>query len=221
MKKELLLIGIISLLLSCSSPMNKKFNEKTFKEDIEAIKNNIDSTELELLAGSMLRLKFKGEKIEEMTYSQILENGKKWKVEQDKIEAEQKALAEKAEKEQIEKYKRLNQAVVVSCFDKGYTKYNYEDYITYKFIIKNKSDKKIRAIKGNITFTNLFDDKINSLSFVYDKPIEAGEEVTYNAQTDYNQFKEEDKTLRNKDLKDLKVVWKPEKIIFDDGKILE
>jgi hypothetical protein len=221
MRKGILLIGIVTLLISCSSPMDKKFNEKTAKEDIEAIKEKIDTTEFQLLAGSMMRLKFKGEKIEEMTYSEILENGKNWKIEQEKIEAEQKALAEKAAREEAEKFKRLNEAVVVSCFEKGYTKYDYEDYITYKFVIKNKSDKKIRAVKGGITFTNLFDDEISSLNFVYDKPIEAGKEVNWNATTDYNQFKDEDKALKNKDLKDLKVIWKPEKIIFEDGTTLE
>jgi hypothetical protein len=221
MRKGILLIGIVTLLISCSSPIDKKFNEKTAKEDIEAIKEKIDTTEFQLLAGSMMRLKFKGEKIEEMTYSEILENGKNWKIEQEKIEAEQKALAEKAAREEAEKFKRLNEAVVVSCFEKGYTKYDYEDYITYKFVIKNKSDKKIRAVKGGITFTNLFDDEISSLNFVYDKPIEAGKEVNWNATTDYNQFKDEDKALKNKDLKDLKVIWKPEKIIFEDGTTLE
>jgi len=221
MKKQLLLIGIIALLFSCSTPMDKKFNEKTAKEDIAAIKNKIDSTELQLLAGSMMRLKFQDKNLEEMTYSEILEDGKKWKAEQEKIEAEQKALAEKAAREEAEKFKRLNEAVVVSCFEKGYAKYDYEDYITYKFVIKNKSDKKIRAVKGGITFTNLFDDEISSLNFVYDQPIDAGTEVNWNATTDYNQFKDEDQALKNKDLKDLKVIWKPEKIIFEDGTTLE
>ena len=221
MKKGILLIGIVTLLISCSSPMDKKFNEKTAKEDIVAIKEKIDSTEFKLLAGSMMRLKFKGEKIEEMTYSQILEDGKKWKIKQDKIEAEQKSLAEKAAKEQADKFKRLNEAVVISCFEKGYTEYDYEDYITFKFVIKNKSDKKIRAVKGVVTFTNLFDEKISLLNFVYDKPIEAGKEVNWNATTDYNKYKEKDKALKNKNLKDLKVIWKPEKIIFSDGTTLE
>jgi hypothetical protein len=219
--KQLLLIGITAFLFSCSSPMDKKFNEETAKEDIKAIKSKIDSTELQLLAGSMIRLKFQDKKLEEMTYGEILEDGKKWKAEQEKKEAEQKALAEKAAKEEAERIKKLTEAVIVSCFEKGFTKYNYEDYITYKFVIKNKSDKNIRAVKGGITFTNLFDEKISSLNFVYDQPIEAGTEITWDAQTDYNQFKDEDKTLRNKDLKDIKVVWKPEKIIFEDGTTLE
>jgi hypothetical protein len=221
MKKQLLLFGIAVLFFSCSSPLDKKFNEETAKEDIESIKSKLDSTELQLMAGSMIRLKLLDEKLEDMTYSEILENGKKWKKEQEKIEAEQKALAEKAAKEEAQKFKRLNEAVLVSCFEKGYTKYDYEDFITYKFIIKNKSDKKIRAVKGGITFTNLFDDEISSLSFVYDQPIEAGAEANWNATTDYNQFKDEDRTLKNKELKDLKVIWKPEKVIFEDGTTLE
>lgn len=221
MKKQLLLIVITAFLFSCSSPMDKKFNEETAKEDIEAIKSKLDSTDLQLLAGSMVRLKFQDKKLEEMTYSEILENGKKWKEEQEKIEAEQKVLVEKASKEEAERTKRLNQTVMVSCFEKGFVKYDYENYITYKFVIQNKSDKKIRAIKGVIIFTNLFDDEISSLNFVYDQPIDAGKEVNWNATTNYNQFKDEDQALKNKDLKDLKIVWKPEKIIFEDGTSLE
>ena len=124
-------------------------------------------------------------------------------------------------KEEQERIKRLTESVLVSCFSKGYTKVDWEDYITYKFVIQNKSDKNIRAIKGSISFANLFDETIKSLNFVYDQPIEAGKEVTYNTQTDYNQFTDSDKALKNKDLKDLKVIWKPEKIIFEDGSTLE
>tara|TARA_B110000090_G_C13348888_1_gene434057 strand:+ start:626 stop:1294 length:669 start_codon:yes stop_codon:yes gene_type:complete len=219
--KQLLLIGITAILFSCSSPMDKKFNEETAEEDIEAIKGKIDSTELQLLAGSMIRLKFQDKELEEMTYGEILDDGKKWKAEQEKIEAEQKDLAEKAAKAEAERIKELTEAVIVSCFEKGYTKVDYQDYITYKFVVQNKSDKAIRAVKGGITFTNLFDEEIKSLNFVYDKPIEAGKEVNWNARTNYNQFMNEDQTLKNKDLKDLKVVWKPEKIIFVDGTTLE
>jgi hypothetical protein len=52
--------------------MDKKFNEETAKDDIEAIKSNLDSTELQLLGGSMIRLKFQDKKLEDMTYSEIL-----------------------------------------------------------------------------------------------------------------------------------------------------
>ena len=221
MKKLLLLVGMTAVLFSCSTPMEKKYNEKTALKDIQLIKAAIDSIEFNLLAGSVFRLKLEDKKLEEMTYAEILEDGKKWKAKQEKIEAEQKALAEKAAKDEAERIKKLTESVIVSCFEKGYSEVDYQDYITYKFVILNKSDKAIRAVKGGITFTNLFDEKIKSLSFVYDKPIEAGEQVNWDATTEYNQFMSGDKTLKNKDLKDLKVVWNPEKIIFEDGTTLE
>ena len=174
-----------------------------------------------LLAVTMMRLKLQDEKLEEMTYAEILKKGKAWREEQEKIEAEKKELAAKALKLENERIKRLSESVLVTCYSKGFSTYDYQDYITYKFIVQNKSDKNIRAIKGSVTFTNLFDETIKSLSLVYDQPINSGSEATYNAQTDYNQFIDSDKALRNKDLEDMKVLWKPEKIIFEDGTILE
>ena len=156
-----------------------------------------------------------------MTYGQILENGKAWKAEQDRIEAEQKALQEKAAREEAERLTRLQNTVMVTCFEKGFSEVNYQDYITYKFAIQNKSDQDIRAVKGEIMFTDLFDDEIKTLSFTYDETIDAGATANWNATTDYNQFMNDDVKLRNKDLEDLKIVWKPIKVIFNDGTTLE
>ncbi len=201
--------------------MNNRYNDKTAKEDIDAIEEKLDSTDLQLLVGTMFRLKLQDKNLEDMTYSEILVDGKKWKAEQDKIEAEQKALAERAKREEDERTAMLTKSIIVSCFEKAFAEYDYQEYITYKFVIQNKSDKDIRAVKGNISFTNLFDDEIKSLNFVYDQLIKAGKEVNWNAQTEYNQFMDDDVLLRNKDLKDIKIIWKPEKIIFADGTTLE
>lgn len=94
----------------------------------------------------------------------------------------------------------------MSCFEKGFTKSNYQEYITYKFVIKNKTNKNIRAVKGSVSFTDLFDEEIKELNFVYDDIIQAGKTVNWNASTDYNMFMDDDKTLVNKDLENLKVV---------------
>jgi hypothetical protein len=221
-KKIKFLVIIAALLISsCSSPLDKKFNEKTAKEDILELKDELDSTKLGLLAMSMLRLKFQNKNLEEMTYSEIIEDGEEWKIKQDKIEIEQKELALKAKNEEENRIELLNESVTLTCFSKGYDEYDYQKYITYKFVIKNKSDKEIRALKGQISFMNLFDEEIKTLNFVYDQPIEAKMEVNYNATTDYNRFTDSDKALKNKELKDLKVVWKPTKVIFSDGTTLE
>ncbi len=66
----------------------------------------------------MIRLKLQDETLEELTYSDILEQGKNWKTEQEKIEAEQRELAAKALKLENERIKRLSESVLMSCYSK-------------------------------------------------------------------------------------------------------
>lgn len=220
MKKALIILSSI-LVVACSSPLDKKYSEDTIKEDAKELRSELDSSDVKLLMGSIFRLTMQQEDLTKMTYGEILENGKAWKAEQDRIEAEQKALQEKAAREEAERVARLQNAVMVTCFKKGYTEVNYQDYITYGFAIQNKSEQDIRAVKGEIMFTDLFDDEIKTLSFTYDQPIKAGATANWNATTDYNQFMDDDVRLKNKELKDLKIVWKPIKVIFQDGSTLE
>ncbi|MDC8002730.1 hypothetical protein POV27_01580 [Aureisphaera galaxeae] len=114
----------------------------------------------------------------------------------------------------------LKELIEVHCSKKGYTEYDYEEFITYTFLIHNKSDNGIRAIKGEVVFNNIFDEKIQSMSFVYDQPIKAGGKVTWNATTEYNPYRSEDRALRDKDLKDIKLIWNPEKVILQNGSTL-
>ena len=220
MKKVLIIFSSI-LFVACSSPLDKKYSKGSFEEDAKQLRSEVDSADAMLLMGSILRLTMQQEDLTQMTYGQILENGKAWKAEQDRLEEEQKALQEKAAREEAERLTRLQNTVMVTCFEKGFSEVNYQDYITYKFAIQNKSDQDIRAVKGEIMFTDLFDDEIKTLSFTYDETIDAGATANWNATTDYNQFMNDDVKLRNKDLEDLKIVWKPIKVIFKDGTTLE
>lgn len=220
MKKTLILISL-AFLAACTSPLEKSYSEETFEQDTKELEAQLDTADLQLLVGSILRLSFEGKDMSSMTYSEILENGKQWKAEQDRIEAEQKALQEKAAREEAERIERLQNAVMVTCYKKSYVEVDYQDYITYGLAIENKTDKGIRAVKGILRFTDLFDDEISSIRFTYDERIAAGATAKWNAQTDYNQFIDEDVALRNKDLEDMKIVWEPIKIIFEDGSSLE
>ena len=220
MKKILSILSLV-VLASCSSPLEKTYSEESLEQDTPALKEALDSNDLNLIMGSIFRLTLKGEDLSNMTYNEILEDGRNWKAEQERIEAEQKALQEKAAREEAERIARLQEAVMVTCFKKGFQEVNYQEYITYGFAIENKSDKPIRAIKGTLRFTDLFDDEISSIRFTYDDPVGVGEVAKWNAQTDYNQFDSDDSKLKNKDLEDLKVVWEPIKIIFEDGSSLE
>ena len=93
--------------------------------------------------------------------------------------------------------------------------------MTYEVAYENKGDKDIRAVKGSLLITDLFDQKIKAINLVEDEGIPAGEIVKKSYTTDYNQFMDEDTRLRSKSIKDLKVVWTAEKIIFGDGTTLD
>jgi hypothetical protein len=221
MRKVFLIIFISGIIISCSSPLDRKFNETTLDKDALLIKDNVDTTEAALILGTILRYKFQSKPMEGLTYREILEEGKKFKAGQEKIEAEQKALAEEAKKAEEARIKRLNESLMVSLFNKGYEKVDYEDYITYDFVFNNKTSKDMVAFTGRMVFNDLFDKEIKTINITYDNGIAANSKVTYNATTDYNQFDDSDKALRYKELSKIKLVWLPEKIIFKDGSVAE
>ena len=104
MKKQLLLLGVTVLLFACSSPLDMKFNGETSEEVIETLKDEIDSIQLSNLTNAITRIKLNENKnLEDMSFSEILEDGNKWQAEQNKLEAERKAITEEAAKVEIEK----------------------------------------------------------------------------------------------------------------------
>lgn len=223
MKKLLLSALALSMLASCTSPLEKQYTEATLAEDIQAIKESgdADSTEINLIAMSLMRSVLTEEKLEGKTYQQIIDEAKEIQKKVREEEEKQAQLAAQAKLEEEQRIERLNKSLTVTVFDKGYDEYDYQEYLTYKFAFKNNGDKDIRAFKGTVVFTDLFDQEIKSLNLTYDEGVPALKAVNYNATTGYNQFMDEDTRLRSKDIKDIKVVWKPEKILFTDGTTLE
>ena len=214
-------IILLFAIVACSNPLDKKYSEERFPQDAKAIQQKLDTSETALLMGTVLRYAMEGKKLDGMTYRELLEDGKKYRAEQERIEAEEKALAEKAAREESERIKRLNESLILTVFHKGYHEADYEDYITYKFALQNKTDKDIVAITGTMTFNDLFDKEIKTLRLTYDDGIKANSSVNYSATTDYNQFRDEDELLKSKTLDKIKLVWRPEKIIFKHGTTLE
>lgn len=204
------------LLLSCSSPLNKKYNEETLSEDAKEIKEKGGLTEedAQTLAGWIVRAKLNDKKLDNKTYREILMEAKDYKNEQD-------LLAKKAKLEEEEKKQRLGATLTVAMYDKGYQEYDYQKFLTYSLAFENKSQKDIRAFKGSLTINDLFDSEIKSINLTIDEPIAAGEIHRGTYTSDYNRFMDEDTRLRNKEMDDLKIVWIPEKIIFEDGTTLE
>jgi len=216
MKKLSLLLVLVSITISCSSPLDKLYNERTVEQDAKEIKESgkLSDEDAKLLIGWILKSKLSGKEIEGKSYSEIIKDAKNFK-------KEQRELAEKTKREEEAKRQRLGSALTVAMYKKGYQEYDYQEYITYSLAFENKTDKEIRALKGKLTINDLFDTKIKSISLTIDERITSKGTHKGTYTTDYNQFKDEDVRLKSKDLDDLKVVWTPEKIIFSDGTTLE
>jgi hypothetical protein len=216
MKKSILLLLIVYIFYACSSPLNKKYSESSFEADAKEIKESgkLSEEDALIMTGWILKAKLTGDKIEGKTYSEIIEEAKDYK-------KEQEVLAEKVKLEEEEKRQRLSAALTVAMYNKGFSKYDYQEYLTYSLAFNNKTDKDIRAFKGSLSIQDLFDSEIKSINLTIDDPIRAGETFKGTYTTDYNQFKDEDSRLKNKDMDDLKIIWTPEKIIFSDGSTLE
>ncbi len=222
MKNLFFLLGM-AILVSCSSPMNNRYSDATLETDLKAIREAeiLDSTEISLLAMYFVRAKLLNEPIDGKSYKDILAQAKALKQKQDEEARLEKELAEKARQEAEAKMARLKTALIVTVFDKGYVEYDYQKYITYKFAFENKTDKDITAFTGQLVFTDLFDQEIKTISLTYDSGIQANTITDYSATTDYNQFRDEDQLLKSKSLKQVKLVWKPAKILFADGTVME
>ena len=151
------------------------------------------------------------------SYKELLVQADELAAKMKEKEEEEKRLKLEEERRRKEISLKISESITFALTKKGYSEYNYQDYITYTFTFENKSNKDILGIKGSVTFYDIFDEKIKSLSLSYDNGIESGKIVNYRAQTDYNQFISDDKKLKDTELNKLKVVWEPEQLIFSDG----
>lgn len=73
----LLMIGL-SITSCSSSPLDRKFSDKTFAADAKAIKESkkLNDEDIKLLAAFIVRGKLTGEQLENMTYADMLKKAK-------------------------------------------------------------------------------------------------------------------------------------------------
>jgi len=110
----------------------------------------------------------------------------------------------------------------VSMSAKGWTPSNprggeYDDFVTFKLMIKNISDRKIRAFDGILHVTDLLDNDIINLNVAINDPVSPTSPTTWPGTMLYNQFLEHHKALRNADFDNLKTNFQVHKVLYDDG----
>ena len=223
--RKILIIAITTLFFtSCNKPLSKGYTEDGFMLDMVEVRKSeggeIANKITSYIVKQSMRNAINAENENTLigkTYEELLREAEELEIEMKEKEEEEKRLALEEEKRKKEIYIKISQSLTFAITKKGFTKYNYQDYITYTFTFKNKTDRDISGVKGMVTFYDMFDEKITNLRLSYDDGITAGKTINYKAQTDYNQFKSEDTKLKNTELKKLKAVWEPQQLIFSDG----
>ena len=235
------------MTFGCSNPKGQRLTEKnkesflkefqnskplseTFLQEIQGFKN-LPKDDADLLnryvSRHVLMEKLRGDAEKEIplvgkTVGEIIELQRQWDKEKAEEEALQKKLAEEAKAKEEAILTELRKTLTLTVFKKGFLPTNYDisryqEYISFSVTYQNNSQKDIRAFQGTVAFKDLFGDLVKNLNIKITNPIKAGGKANWDGVMDYNQFIDSDVRLRNAELKNLKVDWIPEKIIFADG----
>lgn len=78
-------------------------------------------------------------------------------------------------------------------------------YIKFDFVLKNNSNKDVKAFKCKLSFVDRFGDIIKKSNFKYEELISSKDSVKHSTYLRYNRFKKSDNEILNKDATSLSV----------------
>ena len=222
-----LVVLFAALLIGCSEDPRQVIiteqNKDSFIDDIGDLKG-LTVGEAQLLVKSQLRSKLSGalagsndDSIVGLTVGELIERERQFQADQEAEQAKQEKLAAEAKAKEEAIAAELRKTIQLSVFKKTFRDGDYSDYIIISCAYENASTKDVRAFRGILGFTDLFDSHIYKTRLTISDPVKAGKKGTWVGQIDYNQFVEAEQALRSTDLEDMKVNWLPSSVIFADG----
>jgi hypothetical protein len=214
----------VSFLVACS---NSNVNDLKFTKDnkeqvIEKIRKSKDLTgeEVDLL---MTKLMQTTSDIEGKTVGQLIQ-------EQRYIVAKAKVAAELSKYILVTPFKKSSHYQNLKEEDIGPRPPTRADFLKiYKvsmgFVIENKSNKDIKAFKGEIKFKDVFGKELGIMDLIYEEGVKAGQKKNWYCEQnllvdiDDHGFFEQRKRRKFRDtrLENMEFEWKPKVIVFADG----
>ena len=133
---------------------------------------------------ALMKTTLSGDGIEGKTVGQLIIEQRKIAAEAEAKKKEAKRLAEEAAKKEAQVAAELSKNIIVAPFKKSFHKADwqngqYEDLIAIAFVFENKSNKDIKAFKGDAVFKNAFGETIQKTDLTYDKGIKAGQKKNW------------------------------------------
>jgi hypothetical protein len=201
---------------SCHNPLQKIYRPSTYEEDIQEIRksNKVNNEDLEVLVKYIVVARVSGNDLSGRTYEDILNRIKTFQHENEKMD-----VREDLEKEA--RRNRLSSHLEAGILKKEYSNKEGKEIMIYTITLKNISSQKIKTITGNFLLNDLLGRPVKELNIFFDEEITPGQTLTKIVTMPYHDADATDQRVRDKDLIDMRVVWNPEKIILEDGSLLQ
>lgn len=135
------------------------------------------------------------------------------KEQEDQTKENQKELIQGIRQKEEQKLNGLRSKYPLTVISKALIQDAGQQYISFEFSIENASDQDVIVVIGELEFQDQYGDKIFLMNVTYDQPLGQGESKVWKAQTYYNKYLDQDILLNQLDLTDLKVIWRPKKVV--------
>lgn len=211
--------------MSCGSALDNDYSKATAEGDLERIKaiGELDSANFDLLTDYMLKQGLIEPDLKHLdeSYAELLEHAKR---ENEKVikkkEASDKLKGNKNQF-QMDQLEHLYEALVILPDQSNIRKdWSNKNAVFYKMVFVNPSEKSIRAFKGKLSFYDLFDSELKTVNFTYNDIIAAKDTILYEANIDFSSLNNNN-VYFTKDYSDIRVIWRPLKVIYNDGSEVE
>lgn len=235
---------LLLVLTACSNPKDIVFGPEPLKEMAEKGDQfkKLPEEDRVLLAAYLATLELgkvfnaDTKPVTGRTVGEVLVDAKAWKQKIQAQEAKEKArqaeadaLAKKIQAERQAVADKISQSALVAIVGTrllpvDWDQDRYSPMLAINYAITNKSAKTIKQIKGSVTFTDLTGDEIGVLWADIDKTILPGKTIETDTGRGFklNEFMNEDKErIAGRKFSDMKAVFTPESIAFDDGEVIK
>ncbi len=162
----------------------------------------------------ILLSRFSGNDFTGKTYKEILE----------RIQAFQQQNEDASSREALEKEsrrQRLSSFLEINLLKKEFIQLKNKEVLVFTMSLKNSGKEKIKTVSGILSINDLLGKPVRRLEIFLDEDIASGKTFTKTDTLPYHNSDVNDQRIRSKDLVDLRIEWDPEKIILENGKLLQ
>lgn len=212
MKKLIVFLILIILLNGCSSNIQKEDAVSTKVDNVRIEQEASESDQISKLEQEVTDLKTQVNELQNLL-NQVTAERDSLQAQLDSIQAESKVQ---------------DDDVTVLVTDKinipeNPDEWRFSDSVTFKFSVKNNTDKDIQGVQGILTIKDLFGVNISKVKCDFTgQTIKAGQTVVVdNLGIEINPFIDSEVKIYNTDYRDLKFSYEVSKIVFEDGSIKE